>query len=232
MEFDVIINGIFSFFIVIVCTIVGIKIILKYKKNKNRTVILIGIAWIGIAEPWWPSSVSFIVAIFNQIGISENLYLFLNCAFLPIFLLIWIVALEDPLMFYRFKMILIIHIIISIVLESLLFYFLFTDISVIGNVISIVDINFGILTMIFLIYILLTFVITGFIFAIRSLKVDDPEIKLRGKFFLIAFTLFLLGAIMETILTTIFNRIILFSSAIIFYFGYITPDKIRAYFLK
>ncbi len=229
---EIILNGIFSLLTVVVCVIVGLMIISKYRIKKEKKVILVGIAWIGISEPWWPSTIGFIVALFNQTGITEELYLFLNSGFLPLFLLIWLVGLKEPLMINKWKVLIIIHILISIILEISLIYFLYNNVDIVGNLLSPVDVDFEPLTIILLLYILSIFIVTGFLFAYRSLKLDDPKIKLRGKFLLLAFILFLIGSIMEVIFTTPINRIILLLSAIVFYFGYIMPNKIKSFFLK
>ena len=101
-----------------------------------------------------------------------------------------------------------------------------------GTTASPVDIDFGPIGQVFLAYILVVFLITGFVFAIKTLKIDDPKPKLRGKFLLIAFLLFLTGAILELIIYSIINKIFILSSAIIFYIAFVMPEKIEKIFLK
>ena len=100
-----------------------------------------------------------------------------------------------------------------------------SDISMLGVLLSPTDIDFGSIFIIYLTVNLILFVTIGFLFAIKSLKMDDKRVKLRGKFLLLAFILFLFGAILELIITFPQNRIILIISGILYYFGFIMPDK-------
>ena len=68
-------------------------------------------------------------------------------------------------------------------------------------------------------------------FSVKSIKVDDPEIKWKGKFLLIAWFSFTIGAILDaalplTEITLIIVRLILISSSIEFYLGFFLPDQL------
>ena len=69
------------------------------------------------------------------------------------------------------------------------------------------------------------------------MKSDDPEITLKGKFFIVAFVSWAIGAVMDAalplnIVTLTIARIILISSAIEFYIGFILPKIVKKLFLK
>lgn len=228
----IIINGVFSLLVVIVFIVVGVQLALQYRKRKEKVYLQTGIAWIGVSEPWWPSSISFLVALFNGTGINIELYMILNNAFLPIFLTLWLIVMCQLMKIKKKFLILILNIAISAVLEILMLYFLFTNTPLVGTKLTPVDIDFGPIAAIFLLYILLVFLVFGFIFAIKTLKLDDLETKIRGKFLLIAFILYLIGAILELIITFPQNRIILLVSAVIFYIGFVMPEKIKKIFIK
>ncbi|MBD3254116.1 MAG: hypothetical protein GF383_03445 [Candidatus Lokiarchaeota archaeon] len=229
---EILLNGIFSILLVIVFVVVGVKICLNYKKEKNKIFLLTGIAWIGISEPWWPSSVSFLLFLTNNEGLNVQTYLFLNNTFVPIFLALWLFVLADLMAFERKYTILIPYIIVSIIFEVVLIYFLVTNIPLIGERLSPVDVNFGPITIIFWIINLTIFIISGYIFSIKTLKIDTPETKIRGKLLTLAITLFLVGGILEIIITTPLNRILLFFCAIIFYMGFILPDSLKKRLIK
>ncbi len=224
--------GVFSLIVVGIFIIVGLKILLKYWKAKDKNFILTGIAWFGISEPWWPSAISFLVALFNDTGISIEAYIIINCAFLPFFLTLWLIVMTDLIQIRNKTTVIIVNSIISGILEILIFYFLFTDISMVGEKLSPVDVDLGPITQLFFFYILSVFLITGFLFSIKTIKLNDPKPRLRGKFLLLAFTLFLIGAVMEIIMTMIINRIIILSCVIVFYVGFIMPERIEKIFLK
>ncbi len=55
---------------------------------------------------------------------------------------------------------------------------------------------------------------------------NDEKVKLRGKFLLAAFILFLFGAILEMTISFPGNRIILITSGILYYLGFIMPESL------
>ena len=79
--------------------------------------------------------------------------------------------------------------------------------------------------------------IPGILIARESLKSDDKEIKLKGRFLLAAFISWTIGAIMDAalqpnIITLTIARLILISSALEFYTGFLLPEKVKKIFLK
>ena len=79
--------------------------------------------------------------------------------------------------------------------------------------------------------------IPGILIARESLKSEDREIKLKGRFLLIAFISWTIGALMDAaldpnIITLTIARLILISSAIEFYCGFLLPERIKKIFLK
>ena len=229
---EMIIMGSFNLLLVMVFIIVGITLTMKYRISKDKNFLLAGISWFGISEPWWPSTISFLMALFTGKGLPIQTYLIINAAFLPIFLTLWLMVTLDLIGVNKKAIPIIIHLIISLILESLFFYFLFTNVSMLGTTVSPVDIDFGPIAQIFLAYVLIVFLISGFAFAIKTLKMDDPRPKLRGKFLILAFLLFLIGAILDLIIYSIINKIFILSSAIVFYIAFVMPEKIEKIFLK
>ena len=78
--------------IIIMAILIGLIIVSKYFEHKNITLLLVGLTWIGISSPWWPSTVSFLVILITNRGISLQLFLFLGNFFIPIAILLWIIA--------------------------------------------------------------------------------------------------------------------------------------------
>ena len=68
-----ILNGVFSLIFVVISLFIGLVILTRYFKYKERIYFLVGATWIFISEPWWPSCVSFLVALSNGVGILPNL---------------------------------------------------------------------------------------------------------------------------------------------------------------
>jgi len=225
-------NGISSLIFVIICIIVGALILRNYFKFGNRDFLYVGVAWIGLGSPWWSSSLSFLVALFNEVGIIDQLYLFIGTFFLPIFILLWLLAMEDLIRFGTKHIIPIIFTICSIVFEIIFLFFLFTDYTKLGKMVGPVDVSFSLLIILYQAISLLLFFITGFIFAIQSVKSKEPSINLKGKFLIIALVSFTIGTVFDILATNPLTRGILVISAIIFYFGYILPPGIKKVFIK
>jgi hypothetical protein len=228
---EIIINGLFSILLIIVFVIVGLKILLKYREYKKRIFFLTGLAWIGISEPWWPSAIGFLMVLFTGSGLTVELYLIINNTFLPIFLFSWLLAVTEMVQTKRKTLLISMYLLIAVILEVVLIYYLFTDVSQVGVLVSPVDVDFGLIAILHIAFNLIIFMISGLLFSVKTLKLEDPENKLRGKFLLIAFILFLIGAILEIVITLPPNRIIILLSAIIFYIGFMMPEGIKKRFL-
>jgi len=79
--------------------------------------------------------------------------------------------------------------------------------------------------------------ITGILFARESLRSESLEMKIKGKFLIIAFLSFTIGAFLDSLIlrgafTVILTRLILISASIEFYFGFILPNWVKKIFIK
>ena len=90
-----IINGIFSMVFVAISLLVGIIILSKYLQYKEKIYLFVGATWILISEPWWPSTLSFIIAINNEVGLSEELYFLIGNILIPVAIIIWLIAFTE-----------------------------------------------------------------------------------------------------------------------------------------
>lgn len=232
IDTNIVINGLFSLLFVLFSFIIGLKIALKYREHKQRTLILVGVTWIVMSKPWWGSSTSFLVYLFNGVGISIFWYILITFSFISVIIIVWLVALNDLIKIKNFKAVLSAFIIYAIIFETLILYFLFTDISFLGVLTDPVNIDLGLFLIVYLLLDLVIFIISGFYFAFKSLQSDRPDIKLKGKFLLLAFLIYLIGAAIETVLSFPPSRLILVLSAIVFYIGFMMPEMIKKRFLK
>ena len=234
-----ILNGIFGLSFVIISIILGLIIALKYFKNKDKNFILIGFTWVFITSGWYGTSFSFLSAlILGGEGLSFEAIMLLNFIPLPVGLLLWLTAFTNFMYKEKQKLVLIIISVITVIFYVLFFYYLFTDPILVGEKISPVDTkgNNWVLLLYLVIFILI-FLITGVKFSLKTIKIDNPETKLKGKLLLIAFISFSIGSVLDsmvpsTALTLIIFRLILISSAIEFYGGFILPKWIKKFFLK
>lgn len=232
------VNGIFSVLCITIATIIGLTIALKYFKYKERNLIFVGITWIGIFAPWASSAVSFISALITGSGISDQAYFFIGSFSAVIIVLVWSIAFVD-LMNYKGKKRAIIPILTieTGILETLFITFLFTNPSLIGELIDVVDVQYKAFGVLFFVNLMLIYISTTTIFCLKSLRAENPEINLKGKFLLLGSLLFIISAVFDTaislnLISLTIIRILLMASGVLFYFGFILPDFVKKQFIK
>ena len=238
LEPIIILNGIFAIVLVLIYIFVGIKITQHYKLNREKTYIFFGLTWIGLVEAWYAGSISFIVALFNGVGLSPAIYFMIGVGFYPVTSILWILAFSELLYKEKQKIFVSIYIVIGIIYEIIFYSLLIKDPSLIGDMTSPVDARYGLLITVYVILILAaTLLVTGFIIGIRSVKSNVPEHKLRGIFLIIAIISFFIGSYIDSsieldFITLTITRVLLISSAFEFYCGFILPKWIKKLFLK
>ncbi len=231
-------QGGFSFIFVLISIIIGLKILTKYFEYKKLQYILVGLVWIGLATPWFPDSINFIMVILFQNTISDALNFIIGNSMLPLTALFWLKVFTDLTYKEKQKVILSLFIIYGIIFEILLFTFLFIKPSIIGSFpVSPFQIVYHPVFEILLIVYIITFMLTGVLFARESLRLESLEMKLKGKFLIIAFISFTIGAFLDSLIlrgafTVILTRLILISASIEFYFGFILQNWVKNLFIK
>lgn len=231
------IEGIFSLIFVIISIIVGLVILSKYFKHKNRLLIYVGLSWIGIVSPWYPSAINFLYVLLTNQSLSDPVYFAIGNIPPPIVLFIWFIAFTEFINKGIQKQLLLIYGTIAVIYEIFLIFFLFNDLSYVGYKSDIFASEHTSFVMIFLIAVVFVVLITGLLFARESLRSDNPEIRLKGKFLAVAFISWTVGSIIDSGFdlgagVLIIIRILLISSAIEFYLGFIMPERIKNLLLK
>jgi len=248
MELVDVLQGSFSLIFVIISLIIGLTIFSKYFEHKNRLFILVGLSWIGISIPWVPDSTSFLMNLFVQEFLPKGWYFIIGNVFLPIALLAWLIAYTDMIKKKAQKKVIIITVIYTILFEIVFFSFLLIDIDLIGeiNPNRPFTVDFGIFITTYLLILILVMVVTGVIFAQKSVKSDEREVRIKGKLLRAAFITFAVAAILDSLLGTIFEdptdpllaimvvivRILLIFSALEFYGGFLLPRWMKEIFIR
>ena len=230
-------NGLFSLIFISISILVGIRVALKYWKNKERVYVLVGLTWIGMATPWCPSSLSFLSILMTGKGLPLEFKFFIAIFFIAFTTLFWLTAFTDLLYKEKQKIILIIFGIIGIIFDAIFLFFLFTEPSFIGKEVGHVDEDYSLFVNIYVIGILIITIITGTLFARASIKLGTPEMRLRGISLLIAFYSFVIGTMFDmfsplSVIILIIARLILISSAIEFYCGFVLPEWLKRILIK
>jgi len=239
-------QGSFSLVFVLISLIIGFTILSKYFKYKSRLYILVGISWIGVANPWFPDSISFIMYLIFQEFLPREWYFIIGNCFIPIALLSWLTAFTDMIGKKKQKIVITITIILSIAFEVMFFYLFFTDINAIGVLSRPFTVNFGDFILIYLVIVILVMFVTGIVFSQKSAKSDDKEVRVKGKLLRAAFITFTIAAVFDSLLGTIFEdptdpllaimvvivRVLLIFSAIEFYGGFLLPRWMHSIFIR
>lgn len=248
MEVVDFLQGLFSLLFVLISLILGFTILSKYSKYHSSLYILVGLSWIGVANPWFPDSISFIMNLTIQQSLPIELYFIIGNAFIPLALLCWLIAYTNMMGKKRQKLILSLTIILSIAFEIAFFYLLITNINLIGtiNPLRPFTVDFDLFIMIYLLIVIAVMLITGLKFAQRSVKSDNKDIRLKGKLLRAAFITFTIAAILDSLLGAIFTdptdlllsimvvltRILLIIAAFEFYGGFILPKWMHSLFSR
>ncbi len=230
-------QGSFSLIFAIISIFVGLRILSKYFEYKRRELILVGISWIGIASPWIPDSINFIMILGFSSILTEEAYLIIGNVFMPLIIICWLIVITDFLYKARQKLILILCLIWTVIFETIFFTLLFIDSSLVGTFLGPFHVEFGDFITFTLLFTIVILLISGLLFARESLKSEDKEIKLKGKFLIVAFLSFTIGAILDSSIslipiTVVITRLILISSSIEFYIGFILPKWVKRFLIK
>ena len=250
-------QGSFSLVFVIISLIIGITILIKYFEFKNRLYILVGISVCGFSFPWIPDSLSFLINLFTQQSLNIGWYFIIGNCFIPIALIAWSMAFTDMIYRQSQKKIVFTVIILSILFEIVFFilYFIelqqpnpFTTENLIGtiNPLRPFTVDFGIFIIVYLIIIILYMLVTGVIFAQKSINLEDREVRLKGKLLRAAFITFAVAAVLDASLGMIFEnpadpllaifvvvvRILLIFSSLEFYGGFLLPRWMKEVLMK
>lgn len=238
----------FSLVFIIITLIVGARIIRRYFSTNSSVFLIIGVAWIGLSFPWLPEAFKFFFILF-QVPLQEDflilLYLGVNIMAAPIVLILWIYGTNKILSIKdKFKTALLMGTVVLTVIFEILIIALLPlnkDLIVARYVPEQYSIVWSDLIVVFQVILVVIVFLSGLMFARESLSSDNAEVKLKGKFIFIAFISFVFGAVLEVFFTVadpiglifkIISRVILMSSSIEFFIGFIFPERIKKFLLK
>ncbi len=231
--------GSFTLLSVVISTILGILIALKYKKYGKVDYLAVGITWLLLASPYWSDAIQFISVMIGGIQIPTNLYYFLANAFIAPMYITWIYTLTNILFVKRKKILLTIFSIIAVAFETLFLIVFFINPSLIGEQKSAFVVEWAIWIQIYLLLSIALLLITGFLFARASLKAGQADVRIKGIFLLIAFVSFTVATVIDVIgadnpneITILLARTFLIFSSLCFYIGYTLPKFVKNRFIK
>jgi hypothetical protein len=216
---------------VLIAIVIGVRVISKaISLGRTHDLITVGLSYIFVSSAWWGVAAQFVSFGFFNVRLDAFSYLLIANIFIPFAMVCWIWSYCQIIEPKKKMGIMIIYTIFSVIWEIYVIVGLFTDIALVGTLNGIFDSSHNRFLLIIILVGVFSFLITGVHFAYKSMRLEDPEIQWKGRFLLIAWVSFALGALLDAALplntlTLIIVRIILISSAIEFYFGFFLPKK-------
>lgn len=226
-------QGLFGLIWVIIALLIGIRIILKGASLERKDLIFVGFNYVFLSSAWWGVAFQFLF-----LGnLSQAVYLFIANFFIGWGLICWTYAFCD--VFYPSKKVIfvVLSMIFAIVWDIFLLYSLTNDPDMIATFTGIFDTNHTLYSLLFIATSIMIFMVSGIVFSYKFIKTDNPEIKIKGWFLLIAWISFTIAAVMDsavtmTILLVVIVRILLISTAVEYYFGFFLPKALSNRLIK
>ena len=226
-------SAIISLILIIVYIIIGLTIISNYFKGKQSVFLYMGLGWIFLSFIW----LSFVINVFiilidpNSPGLSIQLIVIISG--FPIGISIPLMVIGFTLVSFekRSKQIRGITIAIALIYEILEVFFLFFNTDMLAKRTAPLIVKNSIINATFIIIFLLLFVVVGLIFAYNSMKSEDRLVKIKGRLIFIAIIIFTIGAFLDSVrmglVLDLLDGVLLIFSVIIFYFGFIMPERLK-----
>ena len=231
-------SGILGVLAVLISWMYGIIVLYKAINQKNKVLYYFFLAIIFTMAPWYPSALGYIYWLITNEEIIYPVYVLSGTIGTPIALYAWLQIYMPALHKNQKGTAIWITIGLSIALYIYLIIFLFVVPGapvhrLIGIKRSAIDIDYKGFVLVFLAFSLLVSTITGNDFSIASIKIKDNPVTLwKGRFLLLSFNFFAIGAIGDGFLpltppTLIIFRLFMMLSSTFYYLGFILPKWIR-----
>ena len=237
LTFYEILHGSFALIFVIFSLIIGIKILLKAFHLKRKEYVTVGLALIFLTSAWWSVSLSFLLIIFFNYAIESVLYVILANMFEPVAIMCWIYSFCTLAYPQVKKIVFSIYLIICILYEVIFTIFLFINPQLIATQESVFYSHRTLFALSIHVVEIITALVTGILFAKASFKSNDLKIKWKGRFLLLAFISFSLGAFFDAViprtpLLLVIVRFVLILSVIEYYLGFFLPERLAYWLTK
>ena len=243
LNFFDITRSVFTLISVIIVMIVGIKILLNYRRHEKLVFLTVGLALIFLSSFYWANAFSFLSILFFRYGYDPPLYIFFSNVFLPLGLICWVYSMNKLLLNKYNKSIIILVSVISIA------YLIFVLIALgsgnyelVGSLHSpsaIFDYKRTLISQVFPIFVGVVFGITGLMFGIDSLSSSEATLSWKGRFFIASILCYFVVLAIDGIFTgqqyfvlKILTRILFIVSSILYYFGFFLPEKLANILIK
>jgi len=237
------ISGLTALIAVLIGFLLGLIVLIKFFKTKQFLIFNFFLCIIFTLSPWYPSGLGYLYWFITGEFLNYQIYVLIGTVGVPIAILAWLNVYMSTINPKKKKPVLILYGILSIFFELYLLYFLLLApgapvdslLGIIHDPANPMDMDYKGFVLIFLGLSILTACITGFHFAAKSMKKEEPpEIRWKGRFLLIGFLFFGISAIFDAIIEMdpillILMRSILALATFLFYLGFILPRWIKKF---
>ncbi|TXT67437.1 MAG: conserved membrane protein of unknown function [Promethearchaeota archaeon] len=227
-------NGLFALFTILICFIVGLIIVIRYFQVRKIELLYIGLAWMAIYQPWWPSTLDFLFVVFTETQrLDPRLYIFFGSFFIPVTGTFWLMGITELIIKKRQKLILGFYLAITIIVDIYILTFLSIDYTAIGDYAGIGNFEYEPLMAVYLMFINITVAVSGIMLGRESLKSSEKDINMRGKLLISASVCYILGGFLDVGVFSlippalIISRVILILGSFLFYMGFLLPNFIK-----
>ena len=224
--------GPIGFFYIPITAIMAFSVLYKAIKLKQKMLYIFFLTLLFTPTSWYPSQIGYIYWLFTQEALTYQTYVLMGTLGIPVAMLSWLyiylTTIKTPLK----KLVLSVYGIISIVFYVFLLYFLLIAPGApIQNLIAMekgpLDVDYQGIVLLYMIISVFTGVISGIHFSIVSMRSDSKLILWKGRFLLMSFIAFGIGAFGDAIITLLIFRVLLLISSVLFYIGFIMPNWMK-----
>ena len=233
--------GMMTLIAIIVDLIMSMAILKKAIQHKQSIVFIFFLTIFFTSVAWWPVAIEYVYWIITGNLLPYASLAELNVLGIVISFLAWLYIYMKVVHHEKPKMMLLILTIYGIFSLSFFIYVIYyvriapgaPVKSMIGNEITPFISDAPDIILLYAFILLITVLITGLHFSIRSMRVqDNPEVKWKGRFLFISFILYFFGemdfmSMFFGIEFAVFTRLILIFSSILFYIGFMMPDFMK-----
>ncbi|OLS13383.1 MAG: hypothetical protein RBG13Loki_2979 [Promethearchaeota archaeon CR_4] len=198
----------------------------RYRANKQLELLLVGATWILVFSGYWPDAINFITCIIFNAVIDHTLYLALATAFVAPIHVMWMRVITELLWKERQEKLMKFFWIEWLIYEIILLVLFLVNPSFVGVVTGPFVAEFSYFVMVYFLFSLTLFIITGIMFARFYLKSTNKENRQKGYFLITAFISFLVGTAFDIIIiprtefSVAIARVFQMTAALLFYLGF------------
>jgi hypothetical protein len=228
------VSGILGLLTLIVAFFYGSIVLKKGFKHKKKTLFYFFFTVIFTVSPWYPSGFGYLYWLLTKEVLPYVIYVIIGTFFVPIAVLSWFQIYMDALLKSKKKIITSLFSGLTIAFYIYMIYFLFfAQNAPVQELIGIkrnpIDIDYKGFTVVYLIICVFITISSGIHFSFVSMGIkDDKPVVWKGRFLLISFILFTIGAVGDSlieldIISLIIIRFFMLISTTFFYIGFIMP---------